>query len=510
MAGGGIAALGLAGFAGYEWPHSGAEPSRATAPDDALDVGVRTFVTRPDLRPPSVTVAFGSQAGTDRAAGASRVSAGSSLPRFVLISPRHDTPGPSQQGLMVLDRQGHLVWFKPMGDDELPFDFDVQGLSGQPVLTWWQGEVIAGHGRGVDKIGDSSYRPVESVQAGRGLVADLHEFNLTSAGTALVTAYSEETADLSSVGGARRGKLWVGHAQEIDLATGKVLLDWSSLSHVPIAESYEAVPGSKGATWDYFHINSISELPGGDLLVSARNTWSLYRIDRSSGRVVWRMNGKRSDFTLGPGAQFYWQHDARMPDATTLTVFDDGSDPSEEKQSRALLLDVDTASMHVGLRRAYLHPAGFIAANQGSVQLLADGRVFVGWGNQPYFSEFAPDGTLLLDGQLPFGVRSYRAYLRDWVGRPADRPAIAARANPSGGSIVYVSWNGATEVDSWQILAGSTKSSLRALGSQEWSGFETAVAVNSNGPWFAAVALDQGGAELGRSSPVRTGATASP
>jgi hypothetical protein len=185
----------------------------------------------------------------------------------------------------------------------------------------------------------------------------------------------------------------------------------------------------------------------------------------------------------------------------TMTVFDNGG-PKKEKQSRALLLTIDHRARRVDLVRAYVHPAGFLAVTKGSMQRLPDGRVFVGWGDQPYFSEFAPHGALLLHGEFPFGIRSYRAFVGDWIGRPAEPPRIVSRHNPAGGYVVYASWNGATEIDRWTVLAGADKSSLDPVGSQPWTGFETAIAVNSTGPHFAAVALDRDGKVLGRSDVV--------
>ncbi len=359
------------------------------------------------------------------------------------------------------------------------------------------------------RIGDNTYRTTQTVRAGGGLMADLHEFYLTVVGTALVTAYQKTTADLSAVGGPKKGAILASHAQEVDLATGKVLLDWDSLDHVGLQESYQAVPAD-GAPFDYFHINSISDQPNGNLLVSARNTWALYELERTTGQVLWRLNGKKSDFTMAPGANFYWQHHSRAFPDGTFTVFDDGSSPPEERQSRALVLSVDTKAKHVSLKRAYQHPARLIAANHGSVQLLANGHVFVGWGNQPDFSEFAQDGRLLLDGELPINVQSYRAFTHDWIGRPTELPSIAVRSNPAGGNLVYASWNGATEIKSWRVLAGKDTSSLAPVGDEEWTGFETAVAVNSSGPKFVALALDARGKELRRSeltAPSAAGAT---
>jgi hypothetical protein len=173
-----------------------------------------------------------------------------------------------------------------------------------------------------------------------------------------------------------------------------------------------------------------------------------------------------------------------------------------------LVLSVDTKAMQVGLAHAYVLPAGFLCANQGSTQLLADGRVFVGWGSQPYFSEFAPDGTLLLEGQLPLNIQSYRAFTHDWLGAPAGTPSVAVVRNPAGGVVVYASWNGATEICTWTVLAGKHQSALEPVGSQSWTGFETSVSINSGGPYFAVVAADKAGKELGRSAIVGVTSTA--
>lgn len=379
---------------------------------------------------------------------------------------------------------------------ELDSDFNAQSYDGNPVLTWWQGRLEAAHGYGTGEIADNTHRTIKTIRVGNGLQADLHELALTSAGTALITAYETTTGDLSSQGGPRNGKLFVGHAQEIELQTGKVIFDWDCAEFVPISESHELV-NPKG-TYDYFHINSVAETDDGNLLISGRNTCALYKVDRSTGKILWRLNGKRSDFTLDPAARFYWQHHAQPHGSSTITLFDNAV--RKERQSRGLVLSLNIAAMHVRLEHAYLHPAGLTSTALGSVELQPDGRVFVGWGDQPYFSEFAPDGTLLLDGQLPIGVRSYRAFVRDWVGHPTGQPKILARANPAGGFVVYASWNGATEIDRWTILAGADKTKLAPVGSQEWTGFETAIVVNSGGPSFAAPALDKNGHELGRSA----------
>ncbi len=498
--GGGLVAVGLAGLTGLgpgarrsPTIRLGGQGERAAALRLAGTVSVddvHSFVSRPDLQPPVVKINTYSQGWQDAS------------PEFIFLGTKgYIGPVPGQPGLMIVDRSGHLVWFKPISPLS-PFDFNMQPYQGQPTLTWWQGKVGPGIGYGEGQMANSQYSVTKTVRAGDGLQADLHELAITGAGTALITAYQTTTTNLSSLGGPRKGPVYACHAQEIDLATGKLLFDWDSLSHVPPSESYMGVPSGKqkGMPMDYFHINSVQEMQNGNLLISARNTSALYQVDRSTGKVVWRLNGKKSNFTMGAGSRFYWQHHA-VPHANGLvTLFDDGASPAEEKQSRGLLLFVDAKTSHVSLKQAYLNPAGFIAANQGSVQLLADGRVFVGWGNQPYFSEFAPDGTLLMDGQLPLNVQSYRAYTYDWTGNPPGPPDVAVRSDPAGGFIVYASWNGATKVQRWMVLAGEVASRLQPVGSEDSTDFETAIAVNSAGPKFCAVALDSAGKELGRSN----------
>ncbi|HUN32827.1 MAG TPA: arylsulfotransferase family protein [Trebonia sp.] len=491
----GISGLSGAGVAGYAWPHgvaSAASASASTTEDGSL--GVQHFVGRPDLQPPAVTLSH------------SRQKAGPATddPPYVFLTPKgYPSTGPGQPGLMIVDRRGGLVWFSP-SNGLTQMDLNVQSYQGKPVLTWWEGKVIDGYGQGQAVIADSSYQTIGVVKGGNGLQADLHEFVITPQGTALVTAYRTAQADLSAVGGKPGGYVLSGVAQEIDIASGTVVFEWDSLDHVPVTATQQGFSGgTKSEPFDYFHINSIAVAPDGDLLISSRNTCALYKVARPSGTVRWTLGGKRSSFRMASGAQFYFQHHARPQGTSSVSLFDDGGSPARESQSRAILLDLDTTTMTARLKSSYTHSAGLLAQNQGSMQVLPDGRVFVGWGNLPYFSEFLPDGTLTMDGQLPVPDQSYRTFTAAWTGQPATGPTLTARSNPAGGSTVYASWNGATEVERWTVLAGTSGSDLAPAGSQQRAGFETAITVNTTGPYFAVKAQDSSGRQLAQSVVVR-------
>jgi hypothetical protein len=497
LAGGGVVALAVAGFVGYELHPDAKQPAPAPAPKPTPKPAATTpattlekpFVSRPDLSPPTVRI-------TQLASG----SAEESTPRFIALAPDNVIANstPWQQGVMLVDRLGRLVWFEPAALGQKPFDLKVQTYQGKPALTWWEGTLIADFGSGKARIADTTFKTIKTVSAANGLTMDLHEFTITSTGAGLATAYHETTADLTALMGAKQGRIATCHAQVLDLATGKATFDWNSLQHVAPAESYQRAPRVAKNLYDYFHMNSLQMLDDGSLLISARNTWTVYRVNGKTGEVIWRMGGKKSDFAIEPAAAWAWQHHATMWNPTTMTVFDNSS--TKNAPSRGLLLSVDESAMTVKLSQEFKAPTGFYAGTLGSVQLMSNGNVFVGWGTQPYFTEFASSGKQLLFGQLPLGTRSYRAFLVDVVGAPAEKPAIVAKAYAAGGYQVYVSWNGATEIDSWRIDAGPTAQSLKPVGTSPWTGFETEIVVDAVGPSFQAVALDVNGKELGSSA----------
>jgi len=448
-------------------------PARSDAPPPPP-----SWRTRPDLRIPALTV-------TRSEPGAS------SDPIF--IAPYNAPVG--QVGAVIVAADGQPIWEHPLPRNVV-MNFQVQRYRGSPVLTWWEGEIAYGHGIGEYVIADASYRTIRRVQAALGLRGDLHEFVITPHDTALLTSYAITHADLRAVGGPRDGTIQDAIFQEIDLATGRQLLQWRSLEHIPLSESYAPVE----ADWDFFHINSVDFDSDGNLLVSARSTHTVYKIARD-GAILWRLGGKNSDFLMGPGSAFAWQHHARRHGDGTLTVFDNGATPAVERLSRGLILDVDEQGMTASLVHQYTH-ARILSGSQGSVQLLSNGNVFVGWGETPRVSEFDRCGRVLFDALLGKGYECYRAFRLPWSGQPAETPAIALGETNRAGRTAYASWNGATDVHTWQLLAGGRQSALRPVASTRSAGFESAMRTRAAGPYFAVRALDATGAPLGRSGVV--------
>ena len=261
------------------------------------------------------------------------------------------------------------------------------------MLTWWQGYVAAGVGIGKDVIADSSYRQVATVQAANGVHADLHEFELTPRGTALITAAYPVIWDASSVHGSRHEVVFDSIVQEIDIATGLLLFQWDSLDHVPVTETYSDLPHRRTSPFDYFHVNSIEPDSDGNLILSARNTWAAYKVSPLNGAVIWRLGGKRSSFKLARGVHWAFQHDVRVRATNDLfvTLFDDSAGPpTVHPQSRGVKLILDLKHMTARQVAEHVHTPSLSAKFEGNFQQLPNGDDFLGWGQQPISPSTTP------------------------------------------------------------------------------------------------------------------------
>ena len=475
LAGGGLAAWLLL--------HDHGDPEPGPTAADVL-----RFRSRPRLDPDRVSVVVPAR--------------GRTAPGYVFLAVKR---GPGQDGPQIVDDAGRLVWFRPTPPHTAATGFRVQRYRGQPVLTWWQGRTRYGHGMGEYVILDRHYRTVAVVRAGHGYMGDHHEFQLTPRGTAYMSVYAPRRMDLTSVGGRRDGTIFESIVQEVDVASGRVVWEWHSADHLPVSEGVTPPKASK--PHDYFHVNAVDEDGPHRLLISARNMHAIYEIDKRTGRVLWRLGGKRSDFRMGPGARFHFQHDAEwMPDARAprermLSLFDNEATPPTAEQSRGLVLALDMRARTARVVRQYRHPDELLSIAEGNLQTLPDGHVFVGWGPERHVSEFSRDGRLLFDLVVPPGADSYQAYRFPWRGEPLDRPALAARrATGSRRVTAWASWNGATALRGWQLLAGDDPDALVPLGDPvPRRDFETALHARTGARYVAVAALGARGRQIGQS-----------
>ncbi len=481
---------------------------------------VWSFVSEPNLHPMKVTV---------------NIMNPGLAPGLIFVAPYAFSEDAmyGQSGSLIMDNEGNPFWFRPLSTPNLMnSDFRVQQLNGQPVLTFWQGTLATPPGYtnapgGSSEPGscyyilDNTYAVVTTVSAQEGFTSDIHEFLLTPNNTALFLSTKTVPMDLTPYGGPKKGYIQDFAIQEVDLQTNALIFFWDALDHIPLTDSFEPASSatSSGNIWDAYHCNSIGlTTTDGDIILSGRNTWTIYKINKATGNIVWRLGGKQSSFTIQSGAEFSWQHDARFLSSTlttnTISMFDDNccegdTVPPGTPYAHGLVLQLDLNAMTASLQTSYYHDPLINVSSQGNVQTLSNGNKFVGWGQSQYYSEFAAAGNtaatpslnLLYDVQIPGNNYTYRAYRNTWVATPYYPPSIAVTTN--GQITVYASWNGSTETATWQVFAGSSPNTLALIASSAKSGFETAIVVANNGPYFQVKALNSSNEVIGASTIVQ-------
>ena len=324
-------------------------------------------------------------------------------------------------GPEIVSITGKVLWFHQLPAGTFATDFRTQTYLGKPVLTWFQG---GGDGGGEDVIYNDRYQQIATVKPASGYMPDFHEFLITPWNTALILADTIGTANLTSLGLSANQPVIDGVVQEIDIKTGKLLFQWDSAGHVPYSDSHAPMP-QPGQPWDWFHINAVHLDTDGNLLISSRFTWTIYKVNLHTGAMMWQLGGKHSTFAIkaAPGQKldsageiFAFQHDPEALGGNVYTVFDDESDGQSAlySASRAVTISLDLATDTATLIKSVNQPEGLTAGATGSAQTTRNGDLFVSWGGLSYFSEFSPSGKLLFNAKLPDGVATYRAYRLPW------------------------------------------------------------------------------------------------
>jgi hypothetical protein len=420
---------------------------------------------------------------TQQAPALTTTSTGQEDPGLLLTTPGAGADG---SGAAIYDNNGDLVWWRAGRYTNL----SEVTYQREPALSVFRNSDAGGE----FLLLDSSYTEIAEFTVKGDLLTDVHDLQFSPDGSrVLLMSYDYVPYDLSEFGGPADGQVVDSVVQEQDLATGEVTFEWRALDHIPLEETHEPLTTSPA---DYVHINSLDYDADGDLLMSARHTSAVYKVDIDTGGIVWRFGGESSDFTFPGGAADApsYQHDARWLSDGRLSVFDNGNlhDPPH---SRGAVYEIDEQAMTARLVQD-LQPEqqvhGFFL---GSNRELANGDQLVSYGNSGRVVEFA--GTeRVFTGSFPEGTFTYRAErATDWEGTPAAPPDFAVGEDGQ----VAMSWNGATEVASWRIEAGPSAGELDVLETVDRTGFETRAEVEApeGAEVYRVSALDADGRVLG-------------
>ncbi|RAL11201.1 uncharacterized protein BO97DRAFT_371191, partial [Aspergillus homomorphus CBS 101889] len=448
---------------------------------------------------------------------------------------------PCQVGPHIYDQDGKLVWtgaclhhnrnifdFKPTNhilNDTTYLSFILQNSyinDGTPLA------------KGAAYILNDKYFVEKTIPITNDLERwDLHEFNILPGGkTAMAASIRIQDQTLADLGRpAEMSKVASGGFLEIDLATSAVIFDWDSRDKIPLHESDHVMPWSPaegGGGLDYIHVNAADKNMYGDYLLSARYTSTIYLLSGQDGHIIWRLGGKHTNFVMD--FTFSKQHNARFVSVnethTVLSFLNNASDDftNQEEISSGMVVELNTVNMTATLLRRYNRPDGGLSRMRGNLQTLEEGNVFMGWSEQGYHSEHAPDGTVLMEAKfLSPRFNSYRSYKFPFIGNPQQPPALVASVYASESShahppatgvpmtdpelttVFHVSWNGATEVAVWNFYSQADEISIPYLiGKVTKHDFESVFVTPGYWDFVSAEALDRNGNSLGWSMITRT------
>ncbi len=423
-------------------------------------------------------------------------------------------------GPLIYDQDGELVWSgAPMFHGYNVKDFKVSNVAGTPMLTGVYAK------EGVEVVLNSNYEIVQRVPIDLPQHINIHGFNTVDNGTRSL-AMTQRSAFASKEESKAIGFDGECHVsfpgfEERDTSTWKQTFAWNSQDHIRLNESH--VPHTCKRVWDYLHANSVDRFPDGDYLYSGRHSDTVYKISGQNGSIIWRFRGQDSDFAFDD--HFSGQHDARVREQnethTIISILDNAIRPGTphitNDQSRGMIiaLRIDTQPMTATVLKKYNHPDASYAPGRGNFQLLDNGNAFLAWWMRSLISENAPEGKLLMEASWIPELKSYRSYKFPWVGKPTEPPDVHSRAvnwTEEAGvvaeavqTVVYVSWNGATEVASWKLYKTTAEGGSREqIANVKRQGFETMLTYDGFASYVVVEGVDHDGHSLGESDVVKS------
>jgi hypothetical protein len=302
---------------------------------------------------------------------------------------------------IVIDNTGRVVWYSrfPNGPG-LSFMAEPNGRyvarpappDPSQVASWVEVDPLGNFTRSLGCAGDLQPRPHD-------LISELD-------GSYWLLCDEVRTMDLTAEGGVATARVTGTAVQHVN-ADGALLFSWSPFDHFAITDGEPA--DRIGPTVNWTHGNALDLDADGNLIVSFRNLGELTKINTASGAVIWRMGGRRNQFTFvdSPNPPFSGQHSARVLARGSLIILDNMGTPGE---SRAKAYTVDEAAMTARLARAYFSTPAVVTQIGGSVQSLPGGRTLASFGTAGRVEEYDSEGRVMwrIDGNAGYVFRAER------------------------------------------------------------------------------------------------------
>ena len=310
---------------------------------------------------------------------------------------------------IILDPNGYVAWYQ----DTFATNIVRLGCFGYNEDHGFFQEVVTYSPDSMEFITMNQQFQVTSALVPVGVDPDGHEYDITSVGNHVITTASYVTMDLSAytfsgTQGSATTNVKCGGFQEFDMA-GNLLFSWSSCDDVFPTEMEGFMFNPQ--KFDYFHINSVDETEDSNFIVSARHTNCVYKVDRITGDILWRLGGINSDFTFIGDQGFSFQHDARDLGNGLISIHDNGNLSTPER-TREIIYQLDTVAWTATLVSSLEDNLLNFGRAMGSYRIYNDNSVInYGYINRPSPSVIGFDQNNVKNFEIKFqdSVMNYRA-----------------------------------------------------------------------------------------------------
>lgn len=282
---------------------------------------------------------------------------------------------------------------------------------------------------------DSTFQIIDSVRCTPGISTDSHGMYIMSNGNYLLMGKEDTIMDLSAYHyfsnngspGSAAATVKTGLLQELD-QNKNLVFEWHAKDHFSF-DDVDSTFLSDPNTVDWTHFNSVSEDNDGNILLSVRHFDEVTKIERGTGRVLWRLGGKRSSFSFTNDPQkFRGQHSAHRTASGTILLLDNGSlNPLHPVQAKEYSLDETV--MTATLSWYHLENPAVFSNSTGNAQRLTNGNTLVNYGNTSsnqniMFNVVDPAGNKTFEIVFEDTMSTYRAFNYDSLPWGLNRPQL--------------------------------------------------------------------------------------
>jgi hypothetical protein len=196
-----------------------------------------------------------------------------------------------------------------------------------------------------------------------------------------------------------KGKMWADYLVEMT-KDGRTVWEWHTWEHLDPTKDRITETQAERSEWT--HANAVTELPDSNLLVSFRDISTIIKIERRTGKVVWRLG---SPLLSGQHAP------APLPNGNIL-VFDNGCHRPDDILPFSRVLEVNPSTDEIVWKYQEAIPSNFFSPLISNAERLPNGNTLINEGWFGRFFEVTQDGEVVWEYVNPYFV-------------PANEPARA-------------------------------------------------------------------------------------